>query len=118
MIGKRIKDRRKELRMSADKLAEILGKNRATIFRYEKGEIENLPLEILEPLAEALQTTPAYLMGWSEEIERNPVKAAERHFEMIVDEDLSELFEDFKKLDAPKKQIVKDLAHALAKEEV
>ena len=28
------------------------------------GEIENLPLDILELLVEALDTTPQYLMGW------------------------------------------------------
>lgn len=65
-IGKRIKQRRKELGMTADDLAEKLGKNRATIFRYENGDIENLPLDVLSPLAEVLSTTPAYLMGWEE----------------------------------------------------
>ena len=70
-IGTRIKYRRKELRMSADKLAEILGKDRSTIYRYEKGDIENLPLDILEPIAQALGTTPAYLMGWEEDKKEN-----------------------------------------------
>ena len=70
-IGTRIKYRRKELRMSADKLAEILGKDRSTICRYEKGDIENLPLDILEPIAQALGTTPAYLMGWEEDKKEN-----------------------------------------------
>lgn len=65
-IGERIKQRRKELGMSADKLGEILGKDRSTIFRYEKGDIENLPLDILQPIAKALMTTPQYLMGWSD----------------------------------------------------
>ena len=69
-IGQRIKERRKKLGMSADTLAKKLGKNRATVYRYEDGFIENLPLEILEPLAEALQTTPAYLMGW-EKVQKN-----------------------------------------------
>lgn len=48
--------------MSVDDLAAKLGKNRATIYRYEKGDIENLPLDVLEPLAKALETTPGYLM--------------------------------------------------------
>lgn len=65
-IGARIKQRRKEMGMSADKLGEILGKDRSTIYRYEKGDIENLPLDILEPIAKALNTTPAYLMGWKD----------------------------------------------------
>ena len=64
-IGDRIKERRKYLKMSADELGKRLGKDRSTIYRYEKGDIENLPLDILEPIAEALGTTPQYLMGWN-----------------------------------------------------
>ena len=52
--------------LSIDELACKLSKNRTTIYRYESGDIENLPLGILDPLAEALNTTPAYLMGWEE----------------------------------------------------
>jgi transcriptional regulator with XRE-family HTH domain len=65
-IGDRIKNRRKFLKMSADELGKRLGKDRSTIYRYEKGDIENLPLDILEPIAYALETTPQYLMGWEE----------------------------------------------------
>ena len=71
-IGERIKQRRKELGMSADKLGAILGKDRSTIFRYEKGDIENLPIDILQPIAKALMTTPQYLMGWSEDKKITP----------------------------------------------
>jgi transcriptional regulator with XRE-family HTH domain len=66
-IGQRIKQRRKELKISADELGKRLGKDRSTIYRYEKGDIENLPLDILEPIAKALSTTPQFLMGWNEE---------------------------------------------------
>lgn len=67
-VGKRIKERRNELQMSVDELAAKLNKNRATIYRYEKGDIENLPIDILEPLAKALDTTPQYLMGWDKKL--------------------------------------------------
>lgn len=63
-IGQKIKELRKQLNMSVDDLAAKLGKNRATVYRYERGDIENLHLDILEPLAKALNTTPGYLMGW------------------------------------------------------
>jgi repressor LexA len=63
-VGDRIKQRRIALGLSADELAQKLNKNRATIYRYESSEIENLPTSILEPLAKALETTPAHLMGW------------------------------------------------------
>ena len=67
-IGERIKQRRLELNLTVDELAKRLGKNRATIYRYESNDIENFPTTILEPLAKALNTTPAYLMGWEESI--------------------------------------------------
>lgn len=74
-IGNRIKDRRKQLRMSVDELAKKLGKDRSTIYRYEKGDIENLPLDILEPIAVALETTPQYLMGWDQVEKKNDILA-------------------------------------------
>jgi transcriptional regulator with XRE-family HTH domain len=76
-VGKRIKERRNELHMSVDELAVRLNKNRATIYRYEKGEIENLPIDILEPLAKALDTTPQYLMGWEDKPNTDDVTIGE-----------------------------------------
>lgn len=63
-IGQRIKETRIQQGLSIDDLACRLGKNRTTIYRYENGDIENLPLGILDSLADALNTTPAYIMGW------------------------------------------------------
>lgn len=68
--GDRIKQRRMELGLTVDDLAERINKSRATIYRYENGDIENMPTTILEPLAKALYTTPADLMGW-EQIDTN-----------------------------------------------
>lgn len=62
--GERIKERRKALGMNAETLAERCGVSPATIYRYEKGEIENMGTDKLTPIATALYTTPAFLMGW------------------------------------------------------
>lgn len=67
--GERMKQRRKELGFSAEKIAERLGVSPATIYRYEKGDIEKVPVDSLAELARILQTTPAYLMGWEEQTE-------------------------------------------------
>ncbi len=64
-IGQKIKARRQALGLSADELGQLIGKNRATIYRYENNDIENLPTTALEPLAKALGVSPSYLMGWS-----------------------------------------------------
>jgi repressor LexA len=63
--GQRMKMRRKEIGLSAERVAEILGISPATVYRYEKGDIEKVPGDLLQPIAQALQTTPAYLMGWN-----------------------------------------------------
>ena len=65
-IGERIKQRREELGLSVEEVARLLGKHRATIYRYESNEIEKFPTDTLEPIAKALHTTPAYLMGWED----------------------------------------------------
>lgn len=66
-IGERIRELRRAKKISVDELAKRTGKNRATIYRYENGDIENAPYSVLSPIADALGTTPAYLMGLEEE---------------------------------------------------
>lgn len=66
-IGKRIKDRRKELGLNAEAVAEKIGVSPATIYRYESADILNMGIDKVELIAEALYTTPAYLMGWADE---------------------------------------------------
>lgn len=65
-VGERIKLRRKELKISADTLAERVGVSRSTIFRYEKGDIEKVGPEVLKKISETLNISPADLMGWEE----------------------------------------------------
>lgn len=123
-IGMRIKERRKELKMSADELAKKLGKDRSTIYRYEKGDIENLPLDILEPIAEALETSPASLMGWQveeksdEQIEKSANKLADLMLRIEFDEeedlDFLNMIEEYSQLPAPKKEQVREYVHLLA----
>ena len=63
-IGKQIRKRRKELKMSVDELARKVGKDRSTIYRYENGDIGNMPLELVSPMAEALKMTPQELLSF------------------------------------------------------
>lgn len=65
-IGEYIREKRKEAGLTVDELASKIGKNRATIYRYENNSIESLPSDILIPLANALSITPGDL------IKRNP----------------------------------------------
>lgn len=59
-IADRIRNRRIELGLSVDDLANRLHKNRATVYRYESNYIKTYSPDVIASLAEALQTTPAY----------------------------------------------------------
>lgn len=65
--GERMRLRRKEIGISAEQVAEHLGVSPATIYRYEKGDIEKVPGDSLAEIAKILKTTPIYLMGWEEQ---------------------------------------------------
>ena len=65
-LGKKIKLRREELGFSQEELAKKLGyKSRSTINKIELG-INDITQHKIVAFAEALQTTPSYLMGWEE----------------------------------------------------
>jgi len=63
-IMKRMKNRREELNMSYQTLSEKVGISKSTLQRYETGYIKNMPVDKLEEIANALNVSPAYLMGW------------------------------------------------------
>ena len=62
-----MKERRKSLKISVDEVAKVLGVSRATVYRYENGDIEKIPSKYLEPIAHALETNAAHLMGGAAE---------------------------------------------------
>lgn len=64
-VGTRIKERRKELNISAALLAENVGLSKATIHRYENGDIRNIKMPVLEAMAEILKVNPLWLIGKS-----------------------------------------------------
>lgn len=66
-LGDRIKKRRSQLNMTLDDVGKLVGVTRATIQRYENGNIINIPSDKIELIAKALRTTPSYLMGWEED---------------------------------------------------
>lgn len=94
-VNERIKFRRKELGLSADDLATALNVSRATIYRYESKDIEKVPTSALEPLANVLKTTPAYLMGWDEETPAiTPVERKLTNNEKIFLDEINDLTEE------------------------
>lgn len=64
--GERIKQRRKQIGMSAETLAKRIGKSPATVYRYEKGDIDKVDSRIIPVIAQVLGVEPGFLMGWND----------------------------------------------------
>ena len=65
-LGDRIKKARIARGLTQEKLGELCGTTKQAIFKYEAGIVTNIPTDRLERIAEALNTTPAELMGWAD----------------------------------------------------
>lgn len=58
-----LKYRRHFLGLTLEQVADAIGVNKSTIMRYERGDIEKMPVQSLQPLADALRCSPLYLLG-------------------------------------------------------
>lgn len=68
-IGRRIKQRREQIGLSMQDIADKLDVNRSSVMRWENGETNKIKLPIVEKLAQILQTSPDYLMGYNDEVD-------------------------------------------------
>lgn len=68
-IGQRIRDRRERLGLGQTELADRVGISKQTLYKYENGIITNIPSDKIEAISKVLNSSPGYLMGWSDNID-------------------------------------------------
>ncbi len=66
-IGNKIKNRRKELSLTMNEVAQRVGVSEATVSRWESGDIVNMRRDKIVLLAKALEVSPAFIMDWENE---------------------------------------------------
>lgn len=93
-IMMRIKSRRESLGLSFQQLADLTQMSKSTLQRYETGGIKNIPLDKLEILAKALQTTPEWILDWGRSMDS-------------LDKNVYSLYPDFR----PGINYISDLSH-------
>lgn len=71
-MSERIKSRRLYLGLTQEELGLKLGLQKSAIAKYENGRVENIKRSVIAKMAEVLECSPAYLMGWSDEPEEKP----------------------------------------------
>ena len=69
-MGQKIKALREENGLTLEQVGNAVGVGKSTVRKWENGIIANMRRDKIADLAKALHTTPAYLMGWKEEIQQ------------------------------------------------
>ena len=90
-ISKKLKDRRKELNLTMLEVAQKTGVSEATVSRWESGDIANMRRDKFVLLANALQVSPSFIMGWDESNKSETaipdnfdiIKISEKDFAMV-----------------------------------
>lgn len=101
-VGERIKQRREELGLTQMQLAYKMGYNtRSSISRTEQAG-DDIGTNRIVKFAEALNVSPAYLMGWEDDKHSARV-------DFIVSDDEKLIIESYRRSDSDTKKMVKRL---------
>lgn len=108
-LADRVRTRREELNMSQEELAHKMGyKNRSSINKIENGR--QVTQKIIARLAEALDVSVPYLMGWDDEPEDVGALAAQ----VLLEPGLMQMVQDYLALEELDRQTVRSLVASMA----
>ena len=65
-MSDRIKERRTDMGFTQEELGKKLGLQKSAIAKYENGRVENIKRSVIAEMAEVLECSPSYLMGWDD----------------------------------------------------
>lgn len=66
-MGQKIYNLRVQKGLTLEELGNMVGVGKSTVRKWENGMIANMKRDKILKVSEALDTTPAYLMGWEDE---------------------------------------------------
>lgn len=101
-IGERIKQLRLQKNLSLTEVAAKINTPKQNLYKYENNIITNIPINKIEQLAEVLQTTPAYIMGWEDRAKTSSYNLPDITPPSEVDPDMF-ILDMYKKLDVEDK---------------
>ena len=114
--GERIKLLREKANMTQEELAKLLNTTKQTIYKYEQSVVTNIPSDRVERIAEVLNTTPAYIMGWEAnkpETSKKIDATTDVLIRMETDKQYSELVLTLYKMDNDRLSAVKAMLDSL-----
>lgn len=66
-MGDRIKERRIMAHLTQDEFGKLLGVQKSAVAKWENGRVENIKRSTIQRMAEILECSPVYLMGFNKE---------------------------------------------------
>lgn len=112
-IGNKIRNARINKGMTQEELGNLLGVQKSAVAKYENGRIVNIKRSTLKKISDVLDIRPSELI-FEEQVKADPIGTAEKHFEILTDEYITEFYDDFKSLSDTQKKLVADLVHNFA----
>ena len=113
VFAERLKTARSERNITATELAEALGINKATIYRYENAEIGRIKSVTINAIADYLNVNPDYLIGATDN--KRTAKEAEDLLSSITDAEKS-LLELFRRVPEDRRQMVLEMIRIALKQ--
>lgn len=107
MMSKRIRQKRLELGLTQEELANKLGLQKSAIAKYENGRVTNIKRGTIQLMSDLFQVSPSWLMGLSEDSSEAMIKGSIR-----AEEDLAHI-KKYYLLSHEKRQIVDNLIDQL-----
>lgn len=85
-MGQKIHSLRTQKGLTLEELGDMVGVGKSTVRKWENGMIANMKRDKILKVSEALETTPAYLMGWNEKNNTSSHPENEHDIEKILDQ--------------------------------
>lgn len=84
-MGQKIYNLRIQKGLTLEELGNMVGVGKSTVRKWENGMIANMKRDKILKVSEALDTTPAYLMGWEEKQEKEESPKIMQYYELLND---------------------------------
>ena len=118
-IGTKIKNLRLSLEFTQDELAKAANTTKQTIHKYETGIVTNIPASKIKAMADKLNTTPAYLMGWTDgATQKKNDTISDIILKLRTDAELLSLVDDITSLLPEQIQAVKSVVSAFKQHQI
>lgn len=119
-LGEKVLLSRRDLALTQAQLAEQVGVSRSHIANVETGRITNVGIDVLKALAHALEVSPAYLMGFTDNPladindEEEPIHLSEARTHYNTDPAMAELLDLTQGMTPAQKNQLVGIARVLA----